>query len=242
MNTQQKNLLQNQAVKEALEQNWEKAVELNKEILAIQPEDIPTLNRLGFALTRLGEVEEAKKTFETVLKYDRYNPIAKKNIQKLTSLKPGSKISNGVKPQQLRTSFIEEPGKTKTATLVRTAAMDVLIHITTGMSVKLVAKKRRVSVETHEGQYIGCIPDDIGLRLEKLLKVGYRYETNIKSAEDKYVSVFIREVERSTAAKNIPSFPGKNGLVMQTEKIINDSLNSIPVDTTPTGEESAPEA
>lgn len=235
---QQKALLQNQAVKAALDQDWNKAVEINQEILSVSPDDIPTLNRLGFALTRIGEIEIAKETYTKVLNLDKLNPIAKKNLQRLAGIKKSSKMAKTSAKPLVRTSFIEEPGKTKTISLVRPAAADVLLQITTGMEVNLVPKKRRVCVETAEGEYLGCIPDDVGLRLEKLLKVGYGYQTNIKAAEEKNVSVFIKETKRSARAQNVPSFPGKNAIVLQTDIVINKSLNSIPVDTTPTGEES----
>lgn len=238
MSVKSKPTLKNQAVKAALDNDWSTAIDYNKQILEHQPEDIATLNRLGYALTHIGAIDSAKSTYERVLKLDKYNPIAKKSLQKLASLKPGIVIKKS-NNNKIRTSFIEEPGKTKTISLIRPGTTKTILSISMGMPVRLVPKKRRVCVETYEGEYIGCIPDDIGLRLEKLIKIGYNYETNIKAIANKSVSIFVREVTRSIKAKNVPSFPGSNAIVLQTDKLINNTLNSIPVDTTPTGEDLA---
>jgi tetratricopeptide (TPR) repeat protein len=233
MNNHQVN--KNKAIKAATDQNWEDAITYNLEILEESPKDIATLNRLGFAYMRVNQVDNAKKTYQKVLDLDKYNPIAKKNLQKLSSLKPGMAIKNNT--VRVKTSFIEEPGITKTLNLTRLAPDKTLLSITIGMPVRLTAKKRRVAVETEDKTYLGCIPDDVGLRLEKLLKLDYQYEAHIKAIEDKHLVVFIRETRRSPKAKNIPSFPGNNAVVIETNAAATKNRGDIPIDVTPTGEE-----
>jgi tetratricopeptide (TPR) repeat protein len=231
------NDLPNEAVKAALNQDWPKAIELNLSILESNPEDIATLNRLGFAYMQIGNLNEAKNTYNQVLSLDKYNPIAIKSLEKTLQIKSTPKAHTGT-TTRFFTSFLEEPGRTKSINLIRPASSSVLINLSAGVPVKLNAKKRRVGVENSAGQYIGCLPDDIGFRLCHLIKIGYKYEAFIKSANNKQVCVFIKETSRSNKYNNLPSFPINHN---QNNSSLPKPhpLDEIPIDTTPTGEEDA---
>lgn len=229
-------LLRKKAINAALEQKWQEAVEYNSQILSFSPDDIQSLNRLGFAQMMLGFTPQAKVSFERVLELDSLNPIATKNIQKINTLKPGESLVT-VTAKKKKTSFIEEPGVTKTVALVRPGKTNTLFKNSSGTEVTLVAKKRRVSIETFDGEYIGCLPDDVGLRLDKLLRVGYKYQVHIKSNDEKNVSVFIRETLRSEKLKNSPSFPGSKILNVYADETHNRPYDDIPVDISETGDE-----
>ncbi len=68
--------VKNLAIKKALENNWEDAASLNQQLLEEDPQDIDTMNRLGFALMKLGKCRKAKDVFRNVLNFDESNPIA----------------------------------------------------------------------------------------------------------------------------------------------------------------------
>lgn len=228
-------ITKNRAIKAAIDQDWETAITYNLELLEQKPRDITTLNRLAFAYMRTDDLKAAKETYKKVLELDSHNPIATKNIQKLDSIKPGMAVAKQFK--KVKTSFIEEPGITKTVSLTRLASSKTLLTVHIGMPVMLTAKKRRVSVESEDKTYIGCVPDDIGLRLEKLLKYGYEYETHIKAIDHKQLTIFIRETKRTDKAKHIPSFPGNNAVVIETNIAATKKRGDIPIDVTPTGED-----
>lgn len=236
MNTTEK--IQSQAIKAALTQDWAEAIRLNQEILKDESNHIPTLNRLGFAYMQSGQIKQAKSTYQSVIDIDRFNPIAQKSLEKLQKIK--SNISPTPTNGQVgvfTTTFLEEPGKTKTVTLVRPTTTSRIVSLNPGTPVELICKKKGLTVETPDGDYVGSLPDDIGFRLAKLIKCGYTYQTVIKNCQNKSISVFIRETTRPPVNGDLVSFPA-NGSFKSLGKLITPSQSeNIPVDVTPTGEE-----
>src|SRR3989344_5983366 len=100
------------AIQAALIGAWDKAIALNVALYEDYPEDINILNRLGYAYSEVGQVNKANATYKKVLEIDPYNPIAKRNMDKLSTLR-----GSGVKPKEAKAItpdiFLEEPGKTK---------------------------------------------------------------------------------------------------------------------------------
>src|SRR5215471_14273411 len=78
--------LTEKAIKLALDSNWEDAIEANQRLLALQPRDLSTLNRLGKALSELGRYGEAKQAYADALEIDPTNNIARKNLERLSQL------------------------------------------------------------------------------------------------------------------------------------------------------------
>lgn len=229
-------LLLKQAIQAAINQDWPQAISLNLEILETAPNDVGCLNRLGNAYVQAGDLSKATQTYKKVLTIDAYNPIATRTLTRLTKQKTSSAPSKPVTNGKFHTSFIEEPGKTKTVTLVRPSHGSLSSHLSVGHEVKLSVKKRRVSVETMSGEYLGCLPDDVALRIMTLLEAGYLYDVYIRSLTDKAIVVFIRELSRSTKANNQASFPSSyHGIVSANNQY--NPLEDMPVDVTPTGEE-----
>ena len=106
------------AIDAALNNNWREALELNRELLTRYPDDVETLNRLARAYFELGSVPKAKEVYKSVLELDPYNPIATKNIKKLSDIKSADLKHNVASNSQNNTqtprdSFLEEPGVTK---------------------------------------------------------------------------------------------------------------------------------
>ena len=92
----EKEELEEQAINAALSSNWKKAIEFNQEILEKSPEEVDTLNRLGYALFKLGKIKQARQYFRKVLALDHYNPMASKNLQRLKKLKQVKPQKDGV--------------------------------------------------------------------------------------------------------------------------------------------------
>lgn len=213
--------LTNQAIQTALQGNWQEAIAMNKSLIAENPEDIDALNRLGLAYTILGKLKEAKSTYQKVIRIDPLNPIALRNLKKIKEKKfsATAKLSNSC----INNKFLEEPGKTKVVELVNIAQPKIVESLRTGQSLELSIK--RLKIFALEGtQYIGVLPDDIARRLIKFMKNGCKYEAYVKSATQHKVTVFIKEVKKSTRYKDQPSFTSitDSPLVLEkSEKIKN---------------------
>lgn len=195
------------AVALALKCDWIPAIRANAKILKDFPNDIDCLNRLGKAHLELGNNKKAAAFFRKVLKIDKYNPIALKNLDRLATAKVVNKKSNP--PQVI--SFLEEPGKTKLVTLVNPAPASVLMQQSHADTLNLFSKRHTVVVQDQQGTYVGALPDDLGHRLSILIKGGNRYEAIIKSISRHSMIIFLREIVRSKKFHNTPSFLNTNG-------------------------------
>lgn len=197
--------LAQQAIRAAVEGNWQHAAQLNRTILQENPADIEAMLRLANALTQLGKTKEAASIYEKVLKLDHYNTFAQRALLKLKKMKRGKKR---VTPELhgLETMFLEEPGKTKTVGLVHTAPPAVLAHLDAGQRVLLVPRRHRISVTTEEGVYVGRLPDDLSVRLLGFISGGNKYEAVAKGVNTTEVKVFIQETYRCPKFEKTPSF------------------------------------
>lgn len=199
--------LEEQAVKAALTQNWLKAVEINKKILKDSPQNIAALNRLGRAYWETGKITQAIQNYKKVLKFDSLNPIANKNLKRLAKggrvKKQANKKNNFTLVGEI---FLEEPGKTKMVKLVRLAPPSILAQLDNADPVVMTVKKRTVSIFSEGGNYLGAIPEDLSIRLIRLIKGGNQYQSFIKSVDHQKLEIFIREVFRAKKFFNNPSF------------------------------------
>lgn len=192
--------LKNQAIQTALVGDWTTAITLNQEILAEDPNDIDTLNRLAFAFLSAGKPKDAKELYEKVLSLDMKNPIALRNLKRLgdpVSKKPAILINN---------LFIEEPGKTKVMDLINIADKKVIAYLRSGEKLLLTIKRSKIFVLDQENQFIGMFPDDTGQRIIKFIEAGNEYEGYVRTVDSNKVSIFVRETKRVKKFKNQPSF------------------------------------
>jgi hypothetical protein len=193
----------NQAIQATLTGDWENAIALNKQLLEEKPNDVEALNRIALAYTVLGKTKSAKTSYEKVLEVDPLNSIALKNLKKMKA-DCGDDEEN-ITIIQVNNIFIEETGKTKIVDLINLAQAEVLTSLRTGQTVDMSIKRLKVFVL--QGQkYIGVLPDDIGKRLIKFIKGGNKYEAYVKSATHQNVTVFIRELKKTSKYKDQPSF------------------------------------
>lgn len=202
--------LKDLAIKSALENNWQEALILNQKILEEYPNDVDTLNRLAFAMIKLGKFEGAKEMYKKVVSIDKTNPIALKNLRRIefmSKLKKSDALPSYADSANLiENLFIEEAGKTKTVELKNITDQKTLSFLQPGDQVTLVIKRSKIFVQAHGKKYIGMLPDHISARLLSFMKGGNAYSAFIKAINDKSVIIFIREIKRATRYKNQPSF------------------------------------
>lgn len=211
-------LIKTQAIQTALKGDWNSAIGFNRELLKENPNDIDTLNRLAFALAALGKVKDARDTYKKVLNLDSKNPIAIKNLKRLN----GSSITTLHLPAaDFGTLFIEESGKTKILDLVNVASTKVITALRVGEPLVLLIKRLKIFVLDSQKHYVGMLPDDIAKRLIRFLRGGNRYDAYVKGVEDKKVTIFIKETNRSSVFKNQPSFlsHGKTKMLIQSQRM-----------------------
>lgn len=197
--------IQDKAIQAALKGNWEAAVEINLEILSTSPQNIQALNRLGRAYTELGQKEAASDAYKQVLKIDKYDTIATKNLKLLPHQK--NNLASIVLADE---DFIELPGITKSTQLIKVASRDILLSLSCKQKLDLVPRTHLVSVQTQDKISIGCLPDDLSLKLRSLMKSGYEYCACLKGSSDKGATIFIRELKRPKRVTAVPSFSRTN--------------------------------
>ena len=198
------------AINAALSQDWEKAILANKNILTENKNCVEALSRLAYAYIQIGESDKAKELYKKILILDHYNVIARKNLDKLNCL---PKTSNS-KPYKFQretlhlspSQFIEEPGKTKTITLINVAPVAVISKLHIGDIVKINPKKYTIEVRDQNNIFLGALPDDISFRIIRFLKAGNEYHICIKNIQKNTISVFIREIKRGKKYLCQPTF------------------------------------
>lgn len=204
--------LTTQAIQTALLGDWTNAIKLNEEILKDTPDDINTLNRLGFAMLSMGDIKGAKNVYEKVLSLDMKNPIALRNLKRVNS-------GNSLKPNiPLNNLFIEETGKTKIIELINIADKKIISHLRSGEKISVKIKRSKIFALDSEDQYLGMLPDDIGKRLTEFMNGGNEYDAYIWSVDDNKINIFIREVKRVKRYSNQPSFISGDKSKLAVEK------------------------
>src|SRR5690606_24720173 len=134
---------------------WDEAVAANREFIRVFGEEAEALNRLGKALSEVGQVTEARKTYGRALEIDGTNTIARRNLDRLASMKDTAVA--GASQSQLDTRlFVEETGK---ATVARLQAVDAekSALLDAGDIVELQVQGNAVNVNTTAGEYVGMI-------------------------------------------------------------------------------------
>lgn len=197
------------AAQAALTSNWQEATKINQKILKANKDNVEALNRLARAMVCTGELTRAQKLYKKVLEIDPYNIIARKNFDKISASSPLPKTNgqkNPVHTVNVSNLFISEPGKTKVINLLNLASPSALAILNFGEQVSIKPKNHSVAITTTEGVYLGAFPDDLAHKLIAFITGGNQYEAYIKSVTPKSLTIFIREVLRSSRFTNQPSF------------------------------------
>lgn len=192
-----------QSIKLAIAGRWKEAAALNREIIERIGPEVEAYNRLGKALTELGQISEARKAYQDALRLDPANAIARRNLDRLASMQDTEEAEP---PQEIRSSaFIEESGKAATVTLQAVNAR-LLAPLDAGDPVQLEVKGNAVNVLDKKGNYLGMVDPRIGLRLARLMEGGNLYSAALVSTADP-VRVIIREIFQHPSQLGKVSFP-----------------------------------
>lgn len=206
--------LEERAVELAATNRWDEAVEVNRQILA-SGEAPDTYNRLGKAFMELGMYTESHDAYQTTLKLQPTNSIARKNIARLDAL-----IARGFESGQANRKarqqvdlrmFITETGRTAITTLIdvpKGPAVDALI---TGEKMEFRVEGKTVYVIDADGNVIGRLEPKLAQRLAELIGGGNRYLAAIAQSDPRVVRLLIRETYQDPSQRNRISFPGKLG-------------------------------
>lgn len=201
------NQLEENAINHAVEAEWEKAIEVNNQILSIEPDNLSAYLRIGYANLQLNNLEEAKNSFEMVLKLQPKNIIAVDHLEKIKLLLSRKKKRAIGQTKFNPDIFIETPGKTKTVSLVNLGQKEDLAGINIGQGVVIREKRRRLEIRSEQDDYVGSLPDDISKRLSYFINEGSKYDVHIKEITLTSVVVFIREISKGKKVRQYPSFP-----------------------------------
>jgi len=221
--------LEEKAIQSAKNQDWNGAIDANRQLIEENEQDIQAYIRLGVAQVQLGQVKEAKLAFTQALELDKTNQLAKKHLIKLEN---NQTITLSALPAD--EEFIEEPGKTKTLELTRLAGKDQLENLSVGQVCELRSKNRFISVEVNK-VYIGSLPEDLSSRLTKLMKGGNEYVCYIRSISTTNCTctVFIKEVSRSADQEYVNSFPVSKSSATALNEMYADDNYSFEIENIP---------
>jgi tetratricopeptide (TPR) repeat protein len=197
-----------QAIQLAIQGRWQEAVQLNRQLIAAFPEDVDAYNRLGKALTELGQYPEARAAYTRTLELDPANGIARKNLARLMTL--GEVQLEPVAGEKVDPNlFVEEIGKTA-VTVMREPALENLARMAAGDRVYLKQQDKSLLVENGRGEYLGGIESRLALRLLKLMEGGNEYAAAIAALEPSGGRVIIKETFQHPSQAGKPSFPPTN--------------------------------
>lgn len=194
-----------QAIALAMQNRWTDALKVNQSILDAFPDDTDALNRLGRAYTELGRYRDARDAYQKTVQRDPTNTIARKNLQRLATLKveEAPPSAEKVDPRM----FIAETGKTGVVSLAHPAPRDVLAKLAAGDQVVLRPEGRTLRVETMRGAVLGDVEPKVSQRLIDLMHSGNQYAAAVMANEDGNLRIFIRETAQSGNNVGKVSFP-----------------------------------
>ncbi len=207
-----------QAVNLALRGRWEEAVAVNQSILSLFPDDADAYNRLGKAYTELGRFGEARDAYDHTLRVDAFNTIARKNLQRLSSLQTEIlPVANPIAMAEVTETpalpqlFIETMGKTGSAVLANPADAATLARVTAGTPVHLAPDGATLAVLTNRGERLGQLETRLSQRLLNFMRAGNRYAAAITALDTQNVRVMIRETYQHPSMAGRVSFPPRRG-------------------------------
>ena len=198
------------AIQLAMQNRWQEAADVNRQILETFPEDVDTLNRLGKAQMELGQYADSLEQYSRASKLDSSNAIAQKNIARLTKLvEDGAAGGAAVPPPSAidPSLFIEESGKTVVTELVDRAPFDQIAGLTAGDKMELKVEGGIVRVVSATGVSVGQLEPKIAQRVMRLVGMNNRYSAAITSIDESHIRVIIREEYKDPSMGTRPSFP-----------------------------------
>ncbi len=210
--------LADQAIAAALESDWPRAADLNKQILDVSAEDVEARNRYGRALLELGRLDEARTAYQEVLKAFPHDPIALRQVARIAALGDGKHKPDTTRSKTQTRLFIEDMGKTGILRLVNPAPVNVLARYSPGAEAELREQEGLLAVHARDGALLGFLEPKVGRRLIELIRGGNRYVVAIVTNDQANPRVAVREVVQSPENAHRISFPGHHRPVETKER------------------------
>jgi tetratricopeptide (TPR) repeat protein len=194
-----------EAIALALESRWSEALAVNRALLERHGEEEETFNRLGKALSELGQPEEALDAYQQSLRINPLNIIAQKNVRKLSALLQAPSRVEGMATAIDVDLFTEEPGKSGLAVLVPPAG-GVDVAVAPGEVVELHVEQGQLHARTVRGIDLGDVDTKLARRLVPLMIGGNRYSAAVARVDDRRIEVMIRETYQAPENARKTSF------------------------------------
>jgi tetratricopeptide (TPR) repeat protein len=195
-----------EAIQAALESRWQDALAINRALVERHGGVEETFNRIGKALTELGEHQAALDAYSQALQINFENVIAQKNVRKLRLLLESREKIAGAKGAIDVDLFAEEPGKSA-LTVLNPPKSGVVIVVAPGEVVELHLQDGGLQAQTTVGVVLGDVDSKIARRLVPLISTGNRYTAVVARAEESQIEIIIREAFQSTENARKSSFP-----------------------------------
>ena len=213
-----------EAVRAALKGEWERAAELNRAVLELNPNDCEASNRLAKALMELGDYAEARQILETLRVRAPGNNIARKNLARLEQLQTcgGDIRRSAAGDDGLPGMFIAESGKSCTTILRKPAVASAMATVSAGDVVALNLRGEGVAVTARDGGYLGTIERRLGRRLHRLMAAGNQYAAAVVGTDAEGISVILRETRQHPTLRHVVSFPSAPDGPRQPPSLIAD--------------------
>lgn len=197
------------AITLAMQGRWQEAVDVNRQIVDLAPDDAEAYNRLGKALTELGRIADAREAYQNSLQADPANLIAQRNLDRLSLISESEAAEMAKRNRHALDPrfFMEETGKTGVTVLQSPAPADVLATLTAGDEVRLVRHDTFIDVSTVDGVGIGQVEAVLAARLSRLIQSGNQYQAGVVGVDGSSVRIIIRETQQSPQNAGRISFP-----------------------------------
>ncbi len=210
--------LADQAIAAALDSDWPRASDLNKQILGASPDDVEARNRYGRALLEQGKLDEAKAAYQEVLKAYPHDPIALRQVARIASLSDEKRKADTTRSKTQTRLFIEDMGKTGILRLVNPAPLNVLARYSPGTEATLREQQGLLAVLARDGALLGFLEPKVGRRLLELINGGNEYVVALVTNDQANPRVAVREVVQSAENAHRISFPGHHRPVETKER------------------------
>jgi hypothetical protein len=195
-----------EAIQAALESRWQDAVAINHALVERHGGDEETCNRIGKALTELGEHQAALDAYSQALQINPMNVIAQKNVRKLQLLLDSRERPGGAQGAIDVDLFAEEPGKSA-LTVLNPPKTGVVIAVAPGDVVELHLQEGGLQAQTASGVVLGDVDSKIARRLVPLIGTGNRYTAVVARVEERQIEIIVREAFQSSENARRSSFP-----------------------------------
>jgi len=210
--------LADQAIGAALESDWQRATDLNKQILDVAAEDVEARNRYGRALLELGKLDDARAAYQEVLKAYPHDPVALRQVARIAALTEDKRKPDMTRSKTQTRLFIEDMGKTGILRLVNPAPPAVIARYSPGAEVELREQEGLLAVHARDGALLGFLEPKVGRRLIDLIRTGNEYVVAIVTNDQTNPRVAVREVLQSPENAHRISFPGHHRPVETKER------------------------